>query len=70
MDMQPVESGNIESIGYDPESHNLAVKFKSGATYHYFDVPAETHAELMASDSKGGHLAVHVKSRHDYQRVA
>lgn len=70
MDMQPVSSSNIESIGYEPETHKLAVKFRNGSTYHYSDVPAETHAELMRAPSIGGHLAVHVKNRHEYQRVA
>jgi hypothetical protein len=69
MDMVPVSSSNIESVGYEPETHNLAVKFKGGATYHYSDVPAETHKELMRAPSIGGHLAVHVKSKHDYVRV-
>jgi len=70
MDMQPVESAAIESIGYDPDKLTLAVKFRSGSTYHYEPVPASTHAELMRSESKGGHLAVHVKGRYDYARVS
>lgn len=51
MEMIPVESSNIASIGHENEV--LKVQFRDGAEYQYEDVPAARHAELMASESKG-----------------
>lgn len=38
MNMIPVSSSNISSIGYD--GTNLYVLFNSGGLYEYFNVPA------------------------------
>ena len=51
MEMIPVESSNIASIGYENEV--LRVRFRDGAEYDYDSVTPARHAELMASDSKG-----------------
>jgi hypothetical protein len=57
MDMTPVKSSHIESVGYDAASKTMAVKFKSGGLYHYHDVSSAHHAELMSAESIGSHLA-------------
>lgn len=49
--MSGVKSSLIESIGH--HGGTLAVKFKSGATYHYPDVTAEQFAGLQKSESLG-----------------
>ena len=69
MDMEPVDSSNVHSVGYDPESRRMRVQFVNGNVHDYQDVPAETHQALMASDSKGGHLAKHVKPAHCSVRI-
>lgn len=54
MQRWPVESSQLESVGYDSGSSVLEVKFKRGtAVYQYKDVPPEVHADLMNSKSKG-----------------
>lgn len=55
--MEPVKSSNVDSVGYDPDFKVMAVRFKSGGTYHYHDVPASHHAELVGAKSIGGHHA-------------
>lgn len=57
----PVESSNVKSIGYDPESQTLEVAFASGGIYRYANVPAVEHHNLMAASSKGGFLAARIK---------
>ena len=56
MNMEAVKSSTIESIGYDGDTKTLRIKFKSGATYDYADVPYETHADLMSAPSIGKHF--------------
>ncbi len=53
IDMIPVESSSVRFIGYDPENEKLYVKFTSGATYEYDDVPASVYDSFMESPSKG-----------------
>ena len=57
MEMQPVESSNIQSIGYDPAQSVMHVAFKSGGTYAYHGVQPHQHAGLMSAPSIGGHLS-------------
>lgn len=38
MRMQHVDSSNIHSIGHDPSSSTMHVKFKNGALYEYHNV--------------------------------
>ena len=62
MEMKPVVSSNLESVGYDPETRVLQVKFKGGpGSYRYFDVPQEIHEGLMTATSKGQFLNAKVK---------
>ena len=49
--MEPVTSSNVEAVGYDAASMTLAVKFKSGATYRYFNVPATTYTQMKNAES-------------------
>jgi len=67
--MQSVKSSNIAAVGYDAASHTLAVRFTSGATYHYEGVSPQTHAALLAAKSIGAYFARSIRRRHPYRRV-
>lgn len=69
MEMEPVNSTNVHSIGYDPASETLRIKYHSGHTGDYANVPQNKHDELMAADSKGQFLNEHVKPHHAHSRV-
>jgi hypothetical protein len=60
MEMTPVKSSQVESIGYDAESKTLAVKF-IGGLYHYTDVPLAVYNDMIEAESVGGFLASVVK---------
>ena len=68
--MQPVDSEAIESIGYDAPGKVLHVKFKSGATYHHFDVSQEKYEAFLKADSKGKHFHAHIRNAHQFKRAA
>lgn len=53
MNRELVKSSNIRSVGYDPRAKLLEMEFHGGGLYQYFQVPLETHAALMDSESKG-----------------
>ncbi len=69
IEMHPVESSNVESIGYHPETKTLAVKFKSGGLYHHADVPQSVYDAFASADSKGKHYGAHVKGRFSHVKA-
>ena len=68
MERIPVESSNVESVGYDDEDQILEVEFKSGEIYHYFDVPEGYFEGLVSARSVGGYLAEEIKGVYDYHK--
>jgi hypothetical protein len=69
MDMQPVQSANVESVGYDPETQELHVQYTSGGLYKYEGVPEETFNELMTSGSVGSYLHANVKGQYPHSKL-
>lgn len=68
MQMLPVISSNIMSIGY--ENGTLYVRFLNDSLYAYHDVPESEYKGLMTADSHGHYLAVHIKGKYRYTRLA
>jgi len=69
MEVIPVTSSNVESIGYDADSSTLQVEFKNGSTYQYFDVHESIFTGLRDADSIGGYLAARIKGTYRYSKV-
>lgn len=56
--MKPVNSANVESLGYDAATNTLSVKFKTGKKiYQYTGVPPELHDNLMKAESIGSYIS-------------
>ena len=68
MNYQPVDSSNIEAVGYDPDSKTLGVRFKDGGIYHYEGVSPEKHQALLESKSAGSHFHQHIKPHHKHTK--
>lgn len=69
MDRKPVESSNIESVGYTPTGRTLEVEFKSGGVYQYDDVPPKVHEEFVEAPSKGRFFAQNIKGHFECRKV-
>lgn len=67
--MKVVNSSNIESIDYNPESKTLSVKFKNGGSYQYHEVSPEAYQGLESAESIGKHLHSHIKPKHRTSKV-
>lgn len=70
MNYQPVESSQIEAVGYEPDSKTLGVKFLAkgkwpASEYHYANVPPQIHRAMMAAASVGSFFTAEIKSRAD-----
>lgn len=70
MEMTPVNSSNIEAVGYDPDSATLTMQFKKGSVYEYYDVPQYEYDGLMAADSKGEYAHANIYKNYRQQKIA
>lgn len=69
MQLEPVDSSNIESIGFElidreMQTGDLYIKFKSGQTFRYLDFPREKHTAMMDAKSKGSYFARFVRKKY------
>lgn len=62
MDRQTVASSNLSSVGYDESTETLEIQFQNGSVFHYHDVPAETHGQLMNARSVGSFFSSNIKN--------
>jgi hypothetical protein len=69
MERNPVSSGSLNSVGYDPETQVLEIEFQSGEVYQYTGVPREVYAELMHSDSHGRFFLENIRDVYPYIRI-
>jgi KTSC domain len=70
IEMTPVESKMLHSVGYDAHAKELHARFAAGGPiYIYHDVPPEAHAALMAAESKGKHFLARIKGAYKHTKV-
>ncbi len=69
MEMQFVDSSNIERIGYDFSSSTLRIEFKSNRTYDYANVPEYIFNELRNASSVGSYHARNIKNIYPYTEI-
>jgi hypothetical protein len=65
--MELVESSSIEAIGYDSASAELHVRFRSGHTYVYTDVPRTAYDGLMTAESIGRYFTHFIRPMYDWR---
>lgn len=63
----PVASSQIHSIGHDPATNTLAIRFRNNkgepsSLYHYENFTAEEFEEFRAAKSTGSHFTKHIKT--------
>jgi hypothetical protein len=69
VEMNYVQSSNVECIGYDPESMELHVRFLNSAlTYVYLNVPQQVFDEMMYAPSKGSYLSQCIKNVYPFEK--
>lgn len=61
MERVPVQSSNLSSVGYDPDTLTLEVEFQHGGVYQYFGVPGHVYEGLIGAASKGSFFHQNIK---------
>ena len=64
MDWQPLSSSNLNAMRYDPETKTLQIRFNSGRTYDYSDVPPEVAEGLTTASSPGAYFNAAIKNQY------
>jgi hypothetical protein len=67
MNMTPVNSSNLAAVGF--EKGTLYIRFHSGDTYAYFDVPRSVYEELMSAPSHGRYHSQNIKYGYRYKKL-
>lgn len=66
---RPVKSSNIASVGHDPETQTLHVKFHSGGHYMYHKVDPRHFNLFLAAKSKGKYFQEHVRDKFKFTKI-
>ncbi|MFJ5457601.1 KTSC domain-containing protein [Pectobacterium sp. CHL-2024] len=69
MDRTYVDSTNIESAGYDPNTSILEIEFKNGSLYQYSGVPEYIFQELISASSVGVYFNQNIKNNYEFQKI-
>lgn len=71
MNMTNVDSSQIHSIGHEERTSLLHVRFHSGSTYEYANVPLEKYQSLLQSDSVGKYFGREIKGNaaHPFRKI-
>lgn len=69
MDMKPVSSSNIQSIGYDESTETLRVQFNNGSVYEYRNVPIIVYNDFMQAGSLGAYLNRNIRNSYPYEKI-
>lgn len=75
--VEPVASSQIHSIGHDPQTNTLAVRFKNSrgepaSLYHYRNFTKDDFSAFQAAESIGSHFYKHIKphvDKHPYEKI-
>lgn len=69
MERKRVSSSNLHSVGYEPTTETLEIKFHKSGVYQYFNVPIGIYDRLMRASSKGAFFDEKIKERFRYKKV-
>lgn len=71
MEMKEVKSSQIHSIGFDPETGTLAIRFngKDGGLYHYPNFTAEKFKAFSECESKGKYFGANIRGNKDHPHM-
>jgi hypothetical protein len=62
--MALVRSSAIESVGYDPATRRMRIRFTGGREYDFCGVPEAVFRGLMSAASKGTYYNDRIKDRY------
>jgi hypothetical protein len=56
-------------VGYDESTGTLAIEFRNGSVYEYFDVPRAVYHALLKSTSIGRYVNTNIRDNYRYVQL-
>jgi len=69
MQREPLISKAVTSAGYDPDTEQLEIEFRSGRVYRYRGVPRGVFDFLLRTKSKGSYVHRMVDGHYPYEEI-
>lgn len=69
VDMVPIQSSNLRAAGFDEETSELTVAFRSGKRYVYKGVPNGTLEQLLSAASAGKFFNDNIKDVYESEEI-
>jgi hypothetical protein len=70
MDYRSLSSSTLNSVGYEAETQTLAVTFRNGTEYHFYNVGESVFEGICSASSPGQYFDLYVKKAgYSYARV-
>jgi len=67
--MPRVDSSAVLAVEHDAESKRMAIRFVSGETYVYDDVPRAVYEAFLAAPSKGAFFQAEIRDVYPFARI-
>jgi len=64
-----VISSALTHIAYDADSREMEIRFVTGRTYRYLNVPPEAHEGLQSAPSKGTFFNAEIKDKYQFRDI-
>lgn len=64
MEMIPVRSSAMRTVGYDQSTRRMRITFEQGHSYDFCGVPVHVYEALMRARSKGAYYNDHIRDRY------
>jgi hypothetical protein len=65
--MTNVESSCVAAMAANKENRTIDLRFHTGTTYRYFDVPDHLYGEFLKAESHGRFLNTHIRNKYQYE---
>ena len=65
-----VVSSVLTEVKYDPHSRALEIRFVTGRTFRYSDIPPELYERLVSAYSKGTFFNAHIRNAYAYRELS
>jgi KTSC domain len=64
-----VLSSALTDVKYHDRTKLLEIRFVTGRTYQYLNVPKDVHERLMRAESKGLFFNTQIRDHYDYREI-
>ena len=69
IDMMPINSESISTIGYDEKNSSLHIKYKDNSLVEYYNIELDVFANLLFSPSKSTYIEEKIFNKFSYCKI-